>query len=286
MLQTLHAGDYFGVTRPLWADAGLSLAQTTFSTPCVIPLHQHENPFFCLVLSGTGTRRWQAAPGAEAQMALTAFPAEVPHANRWYSERGQCLHIEFSPAWCERMREARQVLAAPLDFSGGPALALAQRIAAESHQRDAASPLILEGLILELIGQCLRQGNAGRTSVAPAWLAQLRDLLHDRFMEGVSLSALAAEQRVSADYLARAFRRHFGCTVGDYVRQLRIEAACTQLINSSLPLSEIAIALGFADQAHFSRVFKQVMKISPRAFRLSAQPGRNPANEDARVQDR
>ena len=67
--------------------------------------------------------------------------------------------------------------------------------------------------------------------------------------------------------LARAFRRTFGCTIGEYLRRLRIERAAEQLATGTQPLAEIALAAGFADQSHFSNVFRRRVGMSPSAYR-------------------
>jgi AraC family transcriptional regulator len=67
--------------------------------------------------------------------------------------------------------------------------------------------------------------------------------------------------------LARAFRRAFGCTIGEYLRRLRIERAAEQLATGTQPLAEIALAAGFADQSHFSNVFRRRVGMSPSAYR-------------------
>ena len=58
-------------------------------------------------------------------------------------------------------------------------------------------------------------------------------------------------------HLAQTFRKFYRCTIGDYVRSLRIEFACRQLAATKMPLSEIALLAGFADQSHFTRTFRK-----------------------------
>jgi AraC family transcriptional regulator len=72
-------------------------------------------------------------------------------------------------------------------------------------------------------------------------------------------------------HLARTFRRHYHCTVGEYMRQLRVNFACRQLREGSRPLMEIALAVGFSDQSQFSRTFKRVMGLTPAAFRAATR---------------
>jgi AraC-like DNA-binding protein len=62
-------------------------------------------------------------------------------------------------------------------------------------------------------------------------------------------------------------RQNSSATIGEFVQRLRIEAAGEMLRRSETPLSELALQLGFADQSHFSRVFRRWTGMTPRAWR-------------------
>ena len=94
-----------------------------------------------------------------------------------------------------------------------------------------------------------------------------------------SLAELAAGVGVHPVTLARAFRRTFGCTIGEYLRRLRIERAAEQLATGTQPLAEIALAAGFADQSHFSNVFRRRVGMSPSAYRREVAGSRRRASE-------
>jgi len=69
-------------------------------------------------------------------------------------------------------------------------------------------------------------------------------------------------------HLAREFRKFYGCTLGEIIfRGLRIQFACRKLSTSDMPLVEIAWAAGFSHQAHFSRLFKHHIGMTPTEFR-------------------
>jgi AraC family transcriptional regulator len=72
---------------------------------------------------------------------------------------------------------------------------------------------------------------------------------------------------VHPGYLASAFRRHFGCTIGEFVRRQRIALACRALTDGDAPLADVAIEAGFADQSHFTRTFKRQLGMTPAAYR-------------------
>jgi AraC family transcriptional regulator len=137
----------------------------------------------------------------------------------------------------------------------------------ECRRQDDVSPLAVEGLALELLAECSRSQFEIPHRQPPRWLDQVRELLHDRFSENLSLGEVAAAAGISSDHLTRLFRQFHGCTVGEHVRRLRVEFACRQLAGSNLPLAEIALAAGFTDQSHFTKTFKRLMGVTPAVFR-------------------
>jgi AraC family transcriptional regulator len=72
-------------------------------------------------------------------------------------------------------------------------------------------------------------------------------------------------------HLARTFRRVHQMTFAGYVRQVRIEFARRELTVSGAPLGDIAVAAGFCDQSHFSRLFKRYTGQTPAEYRLALQ---------------
>ncbi|MBU6488483.1 MAG: helix-turn-helix transcriptional regulator, partial [Burkholderiales bacterium] len=210
-------------------------------------------------------------------MSLTFFPAGLPHANCWHGEGGRVLHLEFASAWLEKLGSRTRVLHRPGDFARGAPLSLMRRLAVEIAHQDGATPLAVEGLVLELVAACARCEPGAlepRASSSRRWLARAEALLRERFQAPLSLDYIASEVHVSADHLAREFRKRLGCTVGEYVRDLRLEFAAGKLVHSDEPLAHIAEAAGFADQSHFTRVFRRKFGVTPGAYRMSKRTHR------------
>ena len=145
------------------------------------------------------------------------------------------------------------------------------RLYREYLSRDCCSPLVIEGLVLEMLALVARPEKLpGRRP--PAWLATVEELLKDGFHQNLTIGKIAAQVAVHPSYLSRVFRHFHHQAIGDYVHQLRIRFACQQLADPAVSLSAIAAESGFADQSHFTRVFKQCTGITPGAFR-AAQTG-------------
>jgi AraC family transcriptional regulator len=93
----------------------------------------------------------------------------------------------------------------------------------------------------------------------------------------LTLRGLAEIVRLSPSYLCRAFRTSLGCSPMHFVRQRRVAAAKQMMRESDLPLCELALRCGFADQAHFTRIFRATTGDTPRRWRHQWQGLESPA---------
>jgi AraC family transcriptional regulator len=94
-------------------------------------------------------------------------------------------------------------------------------------------------------------------------LSTLLDYLDDTFEQEWTLTNMAAEVGVHPVYLCRSFSEHFDCTLGEYIRKLRVLRGRQLLAIDDGTLAEIALQSGFADQSHFTRVFKKHFGLTP-----------------------
>ncbi|TMV49966.1 helix-turn-helix domain-containing protein [Paenibacillus mesophilus] len=97
--------------------------------------------------------------------------------------------------------------------------------------------------------------------------SQMLVLMHLHLSENLTLNEISSRLAVSTSTLERITNREFGCSVMGLYHQLKINKACSLIINSELSMKQIAESLGFFDQAHFSRFFKQKMKMTPVHFK-------------------
>ena len=138
---------------------------------------------------------------------------------------------------------------------------------------DSASSLAVQGIALEMLAALARERAVTR-GAAPRWVRHACELLHAHFAEPLSLAAVAERVGAPPVRLARAFREAHGCSVGEYIRRLRVEEARRQLAGGDAPISQIAAAAGFCDQAHLSRVFRKATGLTPLAYRRLVRPAR------------
>ena len=101
-------------------------------------------------------------------------------------------------------------------------------------------------------------------------VAALRDYLEQHYSEAVSLQALAEQLQRHPRHLIEAFRRAYGVPPHTWLLQRRIREAKRRLLDGET-LAELALGLGFYDQAHFSGTFRRFTGVTPGQFRATAR---------------
>jgi AraC family transcriptional regulator len=272
MVTKLPPGSFFGRTTGSRTVGGITVLESAYPPGLCLPPHEHAAAFFDLVVAGACAEVLSGRTRARGRSTFAFHPAGEVHSSRWHGPEARCFHVEVAPPLLDRVRQYSPGLDRPVHFPGGAPCLLATRLYDEFRHTDELSPLAIEGLALELLAECSRRAPRKPDRQPPRWLLTVCDLVRARFCERLTLGVIAESVGVHPAHLARVFRRFHGHTLGDHVRQLRVELACRRLATSDAPLADIALAAGFSDQSHFSNTFKRHTGVSPAAFRKSARP--------------
>lgn len=252
---------------------GLTVSETTYAKGVTIPPHAHAHEgYFNVVLVGAFTDRVGRAEVSVGHGDVVFHPPGEMRANRFDAPMTTLFNVHLGVRELACFPQAARLGRRSVVFKDGPFLALAARLRAEMRSGDVLSVLVAEALAVEMIGEATRAPGGVAPTLPPRWLLRVRDVLHEEPASPGGLATLAALAGVHPFHLCRAFRRYFGCTMGDYVRRLRIHAASRRLASTSTPLVEIACDAGFADQSHFTRAFRRVTGMSPGRYRRALQP--------------
>jgi AraC-like DNA-binding protein len=92
-------------------------------------------------------------------------------------------------------------------------------------------------------------------------------LIHHQYTGGLTLNAVAEQLCVQPSYLSRQFKKDVGMTFTQYLMGYRLKRAVILMRETTLPLTEIAMMVGFDSSAYFSTCFKSVYESSPSAYR-------------------
>ncbi|MBW7971085.1 AraC family transcriptional regulator [Bradyrhizobium sp. BR 10289] len=98
-------------------------------------------------------------------------------------------------------------------------------------------------------------------------VAEMRATIDERLDRDVPIDDIAAAFGLSRRHATRLFRRHTGLSIGEYRNRQRVETARRMLVESSLPIGEIAWRTGFESGSGLSRAMRRTLGVSPGAFR-------------------
>jgi AraC family transcriptional regulator len=119
-----------------------------------------------------------------------------------------------------------------------------------------------------LIGESLASAPNNNRGGLAAWQAQKAiALIDERLERGARVTELAADVRLSQSHFSRAFKQSFKCCPQEFILRRRVERAQQLMLKTDKQLSDIALACGFSDQAHFSRMFRKCVGLSPKVWR-------------------
>ena len=245
---------------------GLNLADVAYPPDLRQPRHTHKFASFSLVMAGNYLEKFNRQSFRRHFSTVVFHPPEESHAVN-FETNVRILSVEFDFRRLAAIREHSAVLDEPASLQTEAINRLGCRIYQEFQRADAFSALAVEGLILEILAEASRSGTKTDEKQIPRWLLQTRDFLHENFAGSFVIEDVARAAGVHPVHLSRVFRQKFGCTVGEYVRRLRVEFANRQIRTTDAPLSEIALAAGFADQSHLNKTFKSFFGLTPAEHR-------------------
>lgn len=234
--------------------------------------HRHDEAWFCLVVNGGYEERILGMCNEHAPGDLLYCPAHASHAQRFGREGAR--KVIFAPdAELTAVLDdhAARLDGRPLLRRSAALLTLGRRVIDEIGVGDTFSTLAVESLALEMLALTAR-GLLDESRLEPRWLRRAREYLHEDPARDVTIESLALVAGRHPVHLARSFRQFHQCTIGDYVRRLRVDRAAHLLRTTRQPLIDIALDCGFAGAAQFSRSFRAVHATTPSAWRRAVTP--------------
>jgi AraC-like DNA-binding protein len=265
--------------RPAGA-AGVTLMRAHFTEHA---FERHSHPEYGIGLTGSGVQTFNCRGTTQ-----TSVPGDVILLNPDQAHDGlpgqaggygYCMlyvEAEVLPGILQRAAgiQGSRHFRAPVVHDPQAAAALQRAILATGQPQESMRG---EVLLMEAFVQLLLRHGESPTTVPPPVhaglkrLQRVRDHIRANADRDLSIGELAREAGVSRVYLSRAFARHFGVPPHLYLNAVRIARARTLLLQGGA-LAEVAAAVGFADQSHFTRRFKGATGLSPGAWLRQMRP--------------
>lgn len=264
-MKFLQTGQFYGQTNTTTVINDLTLTDTEY-TQEKVDWHYHENAYFTFILQGNvieGNKKevYHCSPGE-----LLFHHWQEPHYNIKPKGFTRGFHIELGKNWLQQVQLNLAHLTGSINIEHPDLKILFYNIFKETKINDETSSLSIESLLLEVLERTIADTTISLHK-KPAWVNTIRTLLNETFCDKLTLTNLSHSLDIHPAHLSRDFPKYFHCTLGNYVRKLKIQKSLLLLPKKNIPLSSIAFECGFADQSHFIRCFKDNVGVTPFTYR-------------------
>jgi AraC family transcriptional regulator len=257
----LKKGNYLAPHYTTHAMADMLVGITEYPDPIKTGVwHSHERSLISFVLKGKNLENRSGKQISRTPGDINFYHAGEPHQNIYVQFPSKHVSIELESGFYSRHALTEAKIEQAINRTPD-ALFLFARILKELAINDQVSQSSIETMILDLVHTSFKMEKA-----SGSWATKIREILHDKWNEHPGLAELAKETSTHPVTISKHFRQYFSCTLGEYIRKLKVEKAMTLMKSSKTPLTDIAYACGFADQSHFSRVFKQQTGFLPKEY--------------------
>jgi AraC family transcriptional regulator len=265
----LRGGEFYSPVKARLLTDEVLFSELRPSRSCHFPRHHHELSYVTVILGGD-YREGDCGRMQELQPLTAVFnPSGIEHATEIGPAGALAFTIELRQEHLRRL-ELRLPLQTKFDRGGGALLWPGLRLYA-AFKTNTMDPLVRESYLLEMLAAVA--GFSAFEKSKPRWLIRVKERMQEELGENLRMRDLADSAGVHPVHLARVFREHEGRTPGDYLQQLRVRAACRRMRDQDYPLAIIAAECGFADQSHFTRVFRKFTGNAPAKFRRALESG-------------
>jgi AraC family transcriptional regulator len=147
--------------------------------------------------------------------------------------------------------------------------ALAKELYSPSERGTLYADTLADALAIHLVHISSKRAEVAlpRCRLSGSALQRVRDRIEADLGGGLSTAELAREAHLSPYHFSRVFKAATGLPPHSYLTARRIERAKELLVTSEMPMSEIALEIGFSSQAHLTDCFHRLVGVTPREFR-------------------
>jgi AraC family transcriptional regulator len=245
---------------------GIVLTKSKYEIKTSLPLHCHQNLYFCYVLNGSysehSTKKYLACSAGD----IIFHPFETEHYNDFTGNNSCCFNVELSASWAERIFESKLKPDVIIKTNQSEIQKLFIKIYQEFNDYDLLSPLMIEGIMIQALITFSRNSHPFISNSHD--IRKVKNYIDELYFTNPGLSELAGISKTSQEHLVRGFKKSYNLTIGEYMREVKVLHACNKLKNSRQSLIEIGLETGFCDQSHFNRVFKKLIGVTPLEYRL------------------
>lgn len=259
-MRSLVKGQYLGNNKRQFLTTGIGIIETVYIDKVYEGWHVHQNPHWCFVAEGGNIEHRKMTQSDSTPGKLNFYSQGEHHRNTNTVLLTRTINFEIEPCWLSQHGIDDARLKFCTEHVSTRLLLL--KMYKETLLPDEHSTASIQMLLLHVA-----QLTDNISTKMPPWTKKVHQMLNDEWDRTFSLDELAAKAGVSATHISKYFPKYFQCTLGEYMRKLKVTRSLSIIKNNNTSLTKIAFACGFADQSHFIRNFRNETGFLPGKYR-------------------
>lgn len=262
-MQKLNTQEYLGNIKNCYNNLkGISIVETEHKTKTFEGWHSHENAHLTLFIKGGTLEKRKNKNITVEPSSLLFYHSDEMHLNSNTLFPSYNINIEIESKFLKESNFTEELIENSI-LNKSKVKFIILKMFKESSSKDNFTDDTINMLFHELVN---KQNSNQQFLKSSQWIKDLKEILNDCWYDNPSLQSLSQVVNVSPVTISKYFSKYFGCTFGEYMRQLKIEKSLFFIKENKMSLTEIAYRCGFADQSHFIRTFKNQTSYLPKEF--------------------
>jgi AraC family transcriptional regulator len=242
------------------------VVETWHRSGTVLHRHDHEEASLNIVIDGGFVEGIGSKEISSSRGTLVIKPAGSHHANTYRNTRTVSILAHIPAASILELGILGRAFGETRSWQNDASLALGCFLH-DALQDAGLDYLEAEERLIETLADLANVEEPRFGFAAPRWVQRVRDHLAECATGSVSIGEIARGEGTNSVVLAKGFRRAYGISATQFVRQVRVGHARGLLQEPSMRLTDVGLTVGFADQAHFTRAFKRELGVTPGQYR-------------------
>ena|SRR5258708_231272 len=225
--------------------------------------HEHEHANLVFILDGGCIEKRQHHSYERRATDLAFLHAGEAHETSFTETPSRYISLDIKPeVFAENNINEREILNTIKKSPDAKFLILKmyrELLYNDNHMADSVKMLFLEFASLSRV--------IGSVKNPPAWVGIVHALLNDKWNETITLKELSLASGVNRITISKHFPAYFACTLGSYLRKLKVERSLSLIKHDGASLTQTAYSCNFSDQSHFIRNFRAYTSLSPKQYK-------------------
>lgn len=263
IMYELEKEKYLGNAKNIFNNTqGIAVVETEYKSKVYEGWHSHNNAHITLFLKGGTTEKRKNFSETVGPGSLLFYHSDELHLNQDTLFPSKNINIEIEENLLKELQISEAIIEKSIQNTALTKF-LILKIFKESQVADAFSGDTINMLFAQLSNS---NTHLERFDKSPFWVKSLNELLNDCWNENPNLHDLAQVLNLNPITISKHFPKYFGCTLGEYMRRIKINRSLTLIQSHESNLTEIGFQCGFSDQSHFIRTFKNQTGFLPKQF--------------------